>query len=118
MTKSDATQASKNFNYQEDVNAKLNREHDLNATAPDDEMANEDITMEGLEAANYVKAAVQKVLHSSSFLIHFLLYICNLATKNCLFSALNSSASRELGQTDPDRKHRQHRSSTKPHPYP
>ena len=98
MSKTDATQASKSFNYQEDVNANLSREHDLNATAPEDEMGDEDTTM---EAANYVKAAVQKVIHCSTFVIYFLLlYIGNLAAKDCSFSALNSSASRELGQTD------------------
>ena len=115
MSKSDATQASKSFNYQEDVNANLDREHDLNATAPDDEMGDEDTTM---EAANYVKAAVQKVIHSLTFVIYFLLYICNLAAKNCSFSALNSSASRELDQTDPDRKCRKQHIFTKPHPHP
>jgi hypothetical protein len=69
MSKSDATQASKNFNYQEDVNASLDRGHDLNATAPDEEMADEDTTM---EAANHVKAAVQKVGHSSTSYLLFI----------------------------------------------
>ena len=114
MSKSDATQASKSFNYQEDVNANLDRVHDLSTSAHDEEIGDEDTTM---EAANYVKAAVQKVVYSLTSVIYFLLYICHLAAKNCSFCPLNSSASRELGQTDPDFKCTKWRISTKPHPH-
>ncbi|KAF8798661.1 hypothetical protein BYT27DRAFT_7122774 [Phlegmacium glaucopus] len=58
MLKSNATQACSNLNYQDDINADLNREHDLNAMAPDEEADDEDIT---IEAADHVKAAVQKL---------------------------------------------------------
>jgi hypothetical protein len=70
MSKSDATQARKNPNYHEDVIADLNREHDLDATAPDDdEMADDNIT---IDTTNYVNAAVQKVFHSLTFCPLFL----------------------------------------------
>ncbi|KAF8812635.1 hypothetical protein BYT27DRAFT_7086732, partial [Phlegmacium glaucopus] len=58
MSKSDAAQASVNLNYQDDVNANLDREHDLNATVPDDEVADEDVA---IEVADRVKVAVQKL---------------------------------------------------------
>jgi hypothetical protein len=71
MSKSDAKQASKNLNYQDDVNAALDRKHDLNATAFDDEKADEDSEDITTESANYVKAAVHKVVHfiSQNFLL-------------------------------------------------
>ena len=73
MSKSDATQASSNVNYQDDVNVGLDCEHDLDATATEDEVDNEVI---GTEPTDLVKAAVQKVIFvnkdSRSFLIGIL----------------------------------------------
>lgn len=59
MSKSNAEQATSNLNYQDDVNADLDRKHDLDATAADDEVDNEEIST---DAANHVKAAIQKVM--------------------------------------------------------
>jgi len=73
MSKSDATQASSNVNYQDDVNVGLDREHDLDATATEDEVDNDVI---GTEPTDLVKAAVQKVIFFNkdcrSFLIGIL----------------------------------------------
>ncbi|KAF8237820.1 hypothetical protein L208DRAFT_1245739, partial [Tricholoma matsutake] len=58
MSKSDAMQASSNVNYQDNVNVGLDREHDLDATATEDEVDNKVI---GTEPTDLVKAAVQKL---------------------------------------------------------
>jgi len=62
MSKSDATEATSNVNYQDDVNADLDREHDLDVTAVEDEVGDEVIST---QAVDHVKAAVQKVLFHS-----------------------------------------------------
>jgi hypothetical protein len=72
MSKSDATQASSNVNYQDDVNVNLDREHDLDATATEDEVDNEAI---GTEPADLVKAAVQKVFFVDKDCCSFLIGI-------------------------------------------
>ena len=59
MLKSNAAQVSSNINYQDDVNVGLDREHDLDATAAEDEVDNNVI---GTEPTDLVKAAVQKVI--------------------------------------------------------
>jgi len=73
MSKSEATQANSNVNYQDDVNVGLGREHDLDATATENEVDNEAIDM---EPTDLVKAAVQKVIFVNkdcrSFLIGIL----------------------------------------------
>ena len=55
MSKSNAMQASSNINYQDDVNVGLDREHDLDATAAEDEVDNKVI---GTEPTDLVKVAV------------------------------------------------------------
>ncbi len=62
MSKSDATQASSNINYQDDINVNLDREHDIDATAVEDEVDDETIST---DAVDHVKAAVQRVLFHS-----------------------------------------------------
>jgi len=73
MSKYDAMQASSNVDYQDDVNVNLNCEHDLNATATEDEVDSKAIST---EPGDLVKAAVQKVFliekDSCSFLIGIL----------------------------------------------
>ena len=70
MLKFDATQASSNVNYQDDVNTRLDRAHDLDATAAEDEVDNEAI---GTEPTDLVKAAVQKVIFIDKDCLLFLI---------------------------------------------
>ena len=70
MSKSDAMQASSNVNYQDDVNTRLDRAYDLNATAAEDEVDNEAI---GTEPTDLVKAAVQKVIFIDKDCLLFLI---------------------------------------------
>ena len=72
MSKSEATQASSNVNYQDDVNVSVDREHDLDATAAEDEVDNEAI---GTEPTDLVKAAVQKVIFVKKDCCSFLIGI-------------------------------------------
>lgn len=67
------------------------------------------------EAAEHVKAAIQKVcvLFHDSFFIS----ITILASENCLLSMLDSSASRELGKTDPNHKFTEQHIPTTAHAY-
>jgi hypothetical protein len=58
MSDTDATQASQVTNYQDDVNADVDREYDLDATAPEDVVDDKEIS---IEPVNLVKAAIQKV---------------------------------------------------------
>jgi hypothetical protein len=60
MSKSDATQASL-INYQDDVNASIDREDDLDATA-EDKAVDEDTEITSTDVVDHVKRAVQKVL--------------------------------------------------------
>ena len=59
MSKSTAKKASSSVNYQDDVNTALDREHDIDSTA--DEEDNEDDEGSSTESASQVKAAVLKV---------------------------------------------------------
>ena len=72
MSKSDATQASSDVNYQDDVNVNLNCEHDLDATTTEYEVENEAI---GTEPTDLVKAAVQKVFFIDNDCCSFLIGI-------------------------------------------
>jgi hypothetical protein len=92
MSKSDATQASSNVNYQDDVNVGVDHEYDLDVTATEDEADNEAIVT---EPADLVKAAVQKVIFVDKDCHSFLIGILILALKNHSLSSLNSSVSRE-----------------------
>lgn len=65
MSKSDATQASQITNYQDDVNADVDREYDLDATAHEDVVDDEEI-IASVEPVDLVKSAVQKVCFFSS----------------------------------------------------
>jgi hypothetical protein len=115
MSKSDATQASSNVNYQDDVNIGVNCEHDLDALATEDEVDNEAIVT---EPADLVKAAVQKVIFVDKACYSFLIGILILASKNCLLSSVNSSASRESGLTNSNCKFSEWYIATKSYTYP
>ena len=67
MSKSDAAQASQVTNYQDDVNVDIDREYDLDATAPED-VDDEEIS---IEPVNFIKAAVQKVFFSTKLTLKF-----------------------------------------------
>jgi len=72
MLKSEATQASSNVNYQDDVNVSVDHGHNLNATAAEDEVDNEAI---GTEPTDLVKVAVQKVIFIKKDCCSFLIGI-------------------------------------------
>ena len=59
MSKSTAKKASSSVNYQDDVNTALDREHDIDSMA--DEEDEEDDEGSSTESASQVKAAVLKV---------------------------------------------------------
>lgn len=115
MSKSDTMQASSNLNYQDDVNAGFNCEHDLNVTAPSNEVDDEDVT-------DHIKSAVQKVsiclnYYSMTVIVTDSCAITISASKNCLFSALNSPTSRKLDQTDPNHKFTEWHIATNSNPH-
>ncbi|KDR70575.1 hypothetical protein GALMADRAFT_144479 [Galerina marginata CBS 339.88] len=87
MSKPDATQATSNVNYQDDVNADLDREHDFDATAAEDEVDDEVIST---EAADHVRAAVQKLRQLSAQLSWLL---SPSGSRSC--AGLSKSARRE-----------------------
>ena len=58
MSDTDATQASQITNYQDDVNANVDQEYDLDATAPEDVVDDMEIS---IKPVNLVKAAIRKV---------------------------------------------------------
>ena len=60
MLDTDATQASQITNYQDDVNANVNWEYDLDTMAPEDVVDDKGIS---IEPVNLVKAAIQKVFY-------------------------------------------------------
>jgi len=62
MSKSAAKKASSSLNYQDDINSNLNREHDIDATAEDEENDDKDDEENSIEAASRVKEAVLKVI--------------------------------------------------------
>ena len=66
MSKSTAKKASSSVNYQDDVNTALDREHDIDSTA--DEEDKEDDEGSSTESASQVKAAVLKVSFDSMIL--------------------------------------------------
>ena len=70
--------ASSSLNYQDDVNSSLDRNHDIDATAEDEDEGNEGEDDEsGIEVANQVKDAVLKVGHD--FMWFFVdLFLCML----------------------------------------
>jgi hypothetical protein len=61
LSTSDATQASRTTNYQDDVNVNVNREYDLDAMAPENEPDEEIAGSIQVEPVNLVKTAIQKV---------------------------------------------------------
>jgi len=115
MSKSDATQASSHINYQDDVNVGLDREHDVDATATEDDVDNEAI---GTEPTDLVKAAVQKVIFVDKDSCSCLIGILILASKDCSLSSVNSSASRELGPTNSNRKFSEWHIASKSYTHP
>src|ERR1700678_1431209 len=72
MSKFDATQASL-INYQDDVNASIDREDDLDATV-EDKAVDEDTEITSMDVVDHVKRAVQKVLVFVKIFVGFLIY--------------------------------------------